>query len=42
MRYFTTFATLFAVVTYVAAHGYVQSVTADGQTESGWLPFTDP
>ena len=42
MRCFTTFATLLASVTYVAAHGYVTSVTADGQTDSGWLPFTDP
>lgn len=42
MRYFTTFVTLLASVTYVAAHGYVTSVTADGQTYSGWLPFTDP
>jgi hypothetical protein len=42
MRCFTTFTTLLASVTYVAAHGYVTSVTADGQTDSGWLPFTDP
>jgi len=42
MHRLTIFATLLATVTYVAAHGYVQSVTADGQTESGWLPFTDP
>jgi hypothetical protein len=42
MRHFTILATLFATVTYVAAHGYVTAVTADGQTQSGWLPFSDP
>jgi len=42
MRCCTIFTTLLAAVTYVTAHGYVQSVTADGQTESGWLPFSDP
>lgn len=39
---FRYLVTLFAAITYVAAHGYVTSVTADGQTESGWLPFDDP
>ena len=42
MRCFFAFATLLVSVTYVAAHGYVTFVTADGQTDSGWLPFTDP
>jgi len=42
MRCFAVLATLLATVTYVAAHGYVISVTNGGQTESGWLPWTDP
>ena len=42
MRYFTALTTLFAVVTYVAAHGFVLSVAADGLNETGYLPFTDP
>lgn len=42
MRCIAILATLLSAVTYVAAHGYVTSVTTDGQTESGWLPFSDP
>lgn len=38
----TILATLLAAVTSVAAHGYVQNVAADGNTESGYLPFSDP
>jgi len=42
MRCFTILTTLLAAITSVAAHGYVTSVVADGQTESGWAPFADP
>ena len=42
MRCLTTFATMLAAVTYAAAHGYVTSVTDDGNTEIGCLPFADP
>ena len=42
MRCFAVLATSLATVTYVAAHGYVSSVTDGSQTESGWLPWTDP
>lgn len=42
MRCFTTFATLLAAVTCVAAHGYALSIVADGHNETGYLPFSDP
>ena len=42
MRYFAVLTTLLAAVTSVTAHGYVTQVTADGATETGYLPFTDP
>jgi hypothetical protein len=42
MRHFTILVALLSSVTYVAAHGYVSSVIADGQNQTGWLPFTDP
>ena len=42
MHCFSTLVTLLAAGSYVAAHGYVSSLTSDGQTESGWLPYEDP
>ncbi|THH31807.1 hypothetical protein EUX98_g2390 [Antrodiella citrinella] len=35
-------AILLSAADSVNAHGYVQNVTASGQTYPGWLPFSDP
>ncbi|KAB5588934.1 hypothetical protein CTheo_7622 [Ceratobasidium theobromae] len=39
---FTSLALVFAGVSSVRAHGYVQTVNIAGQTFQGWHPFEDP
>ncbi|KIY72566.1 lytic polysaccharide monooxygenase [Cylindrobasidium torrendii FP15055 ss-10] len=36
------FSVLLAVVPLVAGHGYVQQLTVDGTSYSGWIPEVDP
>ncbi|KAG8933491.1 Esterase/lipase/thioesterase [Tulasnella sp. 418] len=42
MKYILTLFTLStSLLSYVSAHGYVQSIEVEGKTYSGWIPFQD-